>query len=588
MRGDRPKHARRRSVNSNIRDTVPFGGLRMWNWSPALTLLLAAALVGCQPGESAPVPDQPQVPLRGLDPVMLLTGEEVPGVEDHSTVHGRFRYLFSSVASLARFEARPQRYAIRFDGQCARMQGGIQGNPDLFAVHAGRIYIFGSPGCMKAFKLDPEGYLEQEPEAAPAPAKTESASARLSLADGSPVAQTWTGESGYSPDDWPQWGGLHRNFKSPATGLASRWPAKGPRRLWERELGDGFSSIAVEGGRLYTLYRRNDHEVVVSVDAANGRTLWEYEYEAPFTDHYKMEYGPGPHATPLVAGNLVFAVGATSIVHALDKITGLPAWRHDLIDEFDATIHRRGYASSPLIYKDTVIVTAGGTGSAIVAFRRTDGTVVWKSQDSGNSPASPIIVDVDGRTNLVAFMSDAVVGIDPEDGRRLWSLPHETDWGLNASTPVWHDDHRLFVSSAYGGGSRLIRLERQGDGTTAHEAWFTNRMRIHFGNAIRLGDFVFGSSGDFGLVYFAAVNVNTGELVWRERGLGRASFVYADGRFVILDEDGDLTLATPTADGLRIHSRVELLSHVAWTVPALSGTTLFVRDRKMLLALDLG
>ena len=112
-------------------------------------------------------------------------------------------------------------------------------------------------------------------------------------------------------------------------------------------------------------------------------------------------------------------------------------------------------------------------------------------------------------------------------------------------------------------------------------------MRIHYGNVVRLGEYVYGSSGDFGTAPFTAVNVKTGKVVWRDRSLSRSSFISAEGRFIILDEDGNLTLATPTPEGLKIHSKVELLKNNAWTAPTLAATMLYVRDRKTIMALDL-
>ena len=122
--------------------------------------------------------------------------------------------------------------------------------------------------------------------------------------------------------DWAQWGGPHRNFTSETKGLATSWPETGPRRIWQRELGEGYSAIAVERGMLFTMYRKGDNEVVVALDAATGKTVWEYSYAAPFSPEYDTSHGPGPHATPLVTGNFVFASGATGKLHSLVKKSG--------------------------------------------------------------------------------------------------------------------------------------------------------------------------------------------------------------------------------------------------------------------------
>lgn len=230
----------------------------------------------------------------------------------------------------------------------------------------------------------------------------------------------------------------------------------------------------------------------------------------------------------------------------------------------------------------------GGQASSLVAFNQKDGAVAWKKHDFRNSTSSPIIINVDGQDQLVAFMYGEVVGVDPNNGNLLWSHAHPVDYGLNTTTPVWGPDNLLFISSGYDGGSRVIKLSRAGEKTTAEELWAHRLMRIHFTNAIRVGDVVYGSSGDFGPAPFTAIDVKSGKVLWRNRTFPRASFLLADGRFIILDEDGQLLLATPTAEGLTVTSKAAVLSNQAWTVPSLVGTRLYLRDRKNIMALELG
>jgi outer membrane protein assembly factor BamB len=388
--------------------------------------------------------------------------------------------------------------------------------------------------------------------------------------------------------DWAQWGGPHRNFVSESKDLASTWPATGPRRLWQRALGEGYSAIAVESGTLFTMYRKGENEIVIALDAATGKTLWEYSYAAPFSPEYDMSNGPGPHATPLVSGNLVFSSGATGKLHCLEKKSGKVLWTHDLLKEFSGTLRVNGYSCSPIAYKDKIVMMVGGTSSSIVAFNRKDGSVAWKKHDFKNSTSSPIVISVDGQDQLVAFMFSEIVGVDPNNGNLLWSHAHPVEYGLNTSTPVWGADNLLFVSSGYDGGSRVLKLSRAGDTTKVEELWANRLMRVHFSNAIRVGDLIYGSSGDFGPAPFTAVDVKTGNVLWRHRGFPRASFLFADDRFIILDEDGQLLLATATREGLTITSKVELLANQSWTVPSLAGTKLYLRDRKNILAVELG
>lgn len=390
-----------------------------------------------------------------------------------------------------------------------------------------------------------------------------------------------------SASDWTQWGGPRRNFMVEAKGISTSWPANGPRKVWSRPLGEGHSMVIAEGSRLYTMYSNGEKEFVVSLDAATGKTVWEHTNDAPSAG-MNYEFGKGPHSTPLIAGDFLFTIGVVGKMQCLNKNTGKPVWSHDLWSELKGTRDDRGYSCSPVAYKNLIIVTLGGNGQALVAFNQKDGAIVWKKHDFMTSPSSHMIINVGGQDQLVAFLGKEIVGLDPNTGERFWSHTHETDWGLNISTPVWGEDNLLFLSSAYKGGSRVLRLTKEGDKTTATELWFHRQMRVHHGTIVRIGDYVYASNGDFGPSFFTAVNVKTGAVAWRDRAFPKTNFVYADGKFVILDEDGSLAIATATPQGLTVHCKAQVLQNLAWTAPTLVGTRLYVRDRKTIAALELG
>ena len=396
---------------------------------------------------------------------------------------------------------------------------------------------------------------------------------------------------------WTQWGGPTRDFMSDAKGLATTWPAGGPKKRWSRALGEGHASILAENGRLYTMYRplgmmslvpRSQEEVVTALDAATGKTLWEFKYPSP-TDDLDFSQGAGPHSTPLIVGNLLYATSTRRELFALNKATGARVWSHDFMKEYAAPSPGRGYSCSPIFYNGTIIVTMGGPGQSVAAFNQKTGALVWKAGDFQSAPASPILIDVDGQQQLVIFAGESVAGLDPSNGRTLWTRGHKTDWGLNISTPVWSpSDHLLFVSSAYSTGSRAIELRQAGGTTTTSEKWFSRRMRVHIGTVIRLGDYAYGSSGDFGPAFISAIDMKTGNVLWQDRSFARAQLLYADGKAVVLDEDGNLGLATLSPQGLKVLAKAPALDHLSWTPPTLVGTTLYARDRKAIAAFNLG
>ncbi|MGD1093490.1 MAG: PQQ-binding-like beta-propeller repeat protein [Bryobacteraceae bacterium] len=397
--------------------------------------------------------------------------------------------------------------------------------------------------------------------------------------------------------EWPQFGGPNRNFIVDSSAVADAWPAAGPKKLWSRPLGEGYSGIAVDSGTLYTMYRKGNDEVAVALDAATGKTLWEYSYAAAFIPGLSMENGAGPHSTPLVLDNRVYTVGILAKLHCFDKKTGKLLWSKDLYKDFPgATQMDRGYSGSPLAYKNTIILTVGGHGHAVIALNPTNGSLVWANDDFGNSPSSPILINLQGQDQLVAFLNDGgssnasgiIAGLDPNNGTLLWSHPHKTSWNLNIALPVWGDDNILFISSAYGSGSRALRLTRDGNKTKVEELWANNRFRIHHGTIVRVGDYAYGSSGDFGPAPLMAINVKTGQVKWQERAFPKASFIYAGGKFIVLDEDGTLSLAKFSPEGVNVLSKASLLSSNSWTAPTLAGSKLYIRDRKSIMALDVG
>jgi len=387
---------------------------------------------------------------------------------------------------------------------------------------------------------------------------------------------------------WPQWGGPNRDFKVEVTGLAGTWPAAGPPVLWRRPLGEGYSAIVADSGTLYTMYRSGALEVVVALSADTGQTLWEHRYDAPFRDGMNVDNGPGPHATPVIAGDRVFAAGAVGRLQALDKRTGRVAWVRDLWSDLGGTLVETGYSSSPLAYGDTIILPVGGPGHAVVALRQSDGAVVWKRHDFVNSPASPTLIRVGGQDQVVVFMAKLVAGLDPVTGDLLWQHPHDTRLNLNISTPAWDGRSLLFCSSAYDVGSRVLELSRVGSGTEVKQLWANRRFRVHKDDAIWIGDRVYGWSGDFGPSLLTAADGRTGKLAWQDRSFARASFLYADGKLIVLDEDGNLGLITLTETGPRVQARFPLMKGRSWTVPTLAGTRLFARDRQEIVALELG
>ena len=388
---------------------------------------------------------------------------------------------------------------------------------------------------------------------------------------------------------WTQWGGPHRNFHTEAAGLKDSWPASGPRVVWKRALGEGYSGAAVEGPTLYTMYGKPGHEVVLAANVETGATIWEHTTPMTFVSDAGREMGNGPYSTPLIVGDRLFTTGVTGRLQALDKRTGKVLWTQELWATHRGSRLMYGYASSPLAYRDLVIVPVGGAGKAVMAFRQADGSAAWGKNDFGNVYSSPILMNVGGLDQVGVLLDGAMVAVNPLNGDLQWQVPFKADYSIAIATPVWGPDNILFISSEYNAGAKAIELTRSGQQTTARELWASNRLRLHHGNAIRVGDAIYFSSGGKGSqAILSAVDARSGKILWQERSIEKATFVWADGKLITLAQDGTLMIAHPSPQGFKIAAKAQLLSSLAWTAPTLVGTRAYLRDRQSMVAVDLG
>jgi outer membrane protein assembly factor BamB len=388
---------------------------------------------------------------------------------------------------------------------------------------------------------------------------------------------------------WTQWGGPTRNFHTEAAGIKDVWPASGPRVVWKRALGEGYSSPAVENGVLYTMYGKRGQEVVIAANAETGARLWEHTTPMTFQSDAAMEMGNGPYATPLIAGDRVFTAGVAGRLQCIEKKSGKLLWTQQLWTEHRGSPMMYGYASSPIAFRQTVIMPVGGRGKALMAFDQADGKAVWSRNDFGNAYSSPVLINVNGLEQLVALMDGAVIAVNPHNGDLQWQVPFRADFSIAVATPLWSADNLIFISSEYGGGAKVIELKRNDLQTTATELWASPRLRLHHGNAIRIGDTIYLSSGGKGSqAILSAVDVRSGKVHWQERSIEKATFVWAEQKLVTLDQDGNLMIAYPSPQGFRIAAKAPMMTRLSWTPPVLVGTRLYLRDRQTMMAVELG
>ena len=235
-----------------------------------------------------------------------------------------------------------------------------------------------------------------------------------------PFAQGMTKPAALS---WTQWGGPNRNFQTEASGLRDSWPASGPRVMWKRPIGEGYSSTIVEGNMLFTMYGRRREEIVLAANAETGATLWEQANPMTFESDVAREMGNGPYATPLVVGDRLFTSGVAGRLQCFDKKTGKVLWTQELWASHRGSRLMYGYSSSPTAFRDTIIMPVGGPGKALMAFQQADGKVVWSKNNFENVYSTPLLINVAGLEQLAAVMDGAVIGVNPHNGDLQWQVP---------------------------------------------------------------------------------------------------------------------------------------------------------------------
>lgn len=384
-----------------------------------------------------------------------------------------------------------------------------------------------------------------------------------------------------SAADWPQWRGPGRDGISKETGLAKEWPKEGPKLLWQvKEIGDGYSTPAVVGERLYLISNQGmENEYVHALSVADGKEVWKTTL-GKVGPNQRQNY-PGARSTPTVDGDVLFALGSNGDLVCLKTADGKEEWRKDLRKDFGGKPGSWAYAESPLIDGEVLVVAPGGSKATIVALNKKSGTTVWESvipEGDEAAYASAMIVEVGGIKQYVEFLGKGLVGVEAKTGKPLWRY-NKTAQGspANIPTPLVQDQ---FVYSAAGrSGGGLVELKVAGSTVEAAEVYFTPKLPTAIGGAVVLDGKIYGANGQ-GLL---CADLKTQDIKWQERGVGAGSLLYADGRLYFHGENGELALVEATPEAYREKGRFMPPDRPkgigkAWAYPVVANGRLYFRE----------
>jgi outer membrane protein assembly factor BamB len=355
--------------------------------------------------------------------------------------------------------------------------------------------------------------------------------------------------------DWPQFLGPNRDGVSPETGLLPSWPKNGPPVLWQKEVGEGYSGPVIAGGKLILFHRVGDNDIVACLDAATGKELWKFTYPTSYQD--QLGKGDGPRATPVVAGNRVYTLGAQGKLHCLELDSGKKVWERALLQEYQVPPSYFGVGTTPLVEGNLLLVNVGAKKAGIVAFDKDTGKEVWRATDDGASYSSPVAATLGGKRTAAFFTRQGVVLLDPKTGAvrytKRWRARYDTS--VNAATPLVIGD-LVFVSTCYETGALLLKVGAD----KVEEVWSGDeQMSNHYTTCVHHKGFLYGFHGrqEPGAA-LRCVELKTGKVRWTRPRYGCGSMVLADGQLIILTERGDLVLAEPTPEAYREKARVNV------------------------------
>jgi outer membrane protein assembly factor BamB len=415
----------------------------------------------------------------------------------------------------------------------------------------------------------------KEPAAAKAADKTVPAAA-VDPAAKAPVPPS-TVMAGY---EWPGFRGGSRDGVIRDVRLETDWSSKPPVALWRRPIGPGWSSFAVHGDLVYTQEQRGEHEVVSCYKLTTGEPVWRHRDAVRF---YESNAGAGPRGTPTVHNGRVYTLGATGLVNALDAATGASVWSRNAQTDTGATLPGWGFAGSPLVVGDSVVVAASGR---LVSYDIATGNPRWTRQTGGGGYSSPHLATIDGVAQILLQSGGSVTSVAPADGTVLWQ--HKWEDGVSIVQPALVDDGNVLLAggdSMGGIGIRRLALSHGPDGWTAQERWTSRGLKPYFNDFVVHKGHAFGFDGSI----LSCIDLSDGTRKWKggRYGNGQLVLLREQDLLLVLSEEGELALVNAKPDQYAEVARFKAIEGKTWNHPAVVRDVLLVRNAEEMAAFRL-
>lgn len=371
-----------------------------------------------------------------------------------------------------------------------------------------------------------------------------------------------------SGEDWPTLRGPNGDGIS----MEEKLSTSGSLEVkWKRKVGLGYSAPVVSGGNVIVSgHDGKGKDTLYCFDSGTGEEAWSFSYPQPLGDLY---FQGGTTGTSTVEGEQVYHIAREGEIFCLNAKDGSVIWQKHLKKDFGYSKPTWGFTGAPLIRGDWIYVTAGEAGMAL---RKSDGNVIWKSEDEESGYATPVPLSKNGKNYLLFSNKRFYVCVDAESGEKIWEYRWMTRYGVNAADPIVSGDY-VFISSGYGKGAVLLKWTGEGK---PEKIWQNRDLRTQMNAALLIGGFLYGIDGNESVdgTGLKCLNLETGETQWSETSVGHGTISAIRDQLIVLSEDGELQIGPASPEGFTPAIRSRVLEPRVWTVPIVADGTVFCRN----------
>lgn len=382
--------------------------------------------------------------------------------------------------------------------------------------------------------------------------------------------------------DWTRWRGS--NGDGVVTGFTAPkvWPDQLKRR-WQVAAGVGHSSPLVVGGNVYLHSRHGENEVAAAYDLNTGKTKWQDSYPVAYTmNSAATGHGKGPKSTPVYSNGKLYTFGITEILSCYDAAKGKLLWRKDFSKQFKSTSPEFGTSTSPIVDRGLLIVYVGGSdGGALKAFDAVTGEEKWRWNGDGPGYATPIVVEIAGKRQIVTQSQQNIIGVQADNGSLLWKIPFTTAYVQNIVTPIQYKD--LLIFSGLDKGVFAVRVGLRDNRWATGAVWENKEVSMYMSSPLLAGGLLFGMSHKNKGQFFC-LDAATGKTLWTgdPRQGENAAMVIAGDTIFSLTNDADLIVTSAADKGAKVIKKYHVAEKPTWAHPAITGRSILIKDETTL------